>query len=212
MYKRLSDEQLKALLTAGIDEFAQRGYAGARLSAIAKRADISVGVIYKYYADKNSLFLACVRFCLQALTDALKDVAQKSDDLMESLKAVIHTLILHAKEHKEINRMYHEITGIGTEQFSGDLAEEVEGISALVYTDLIRKAQSNHMCREDIDPELFAFFFDSLFMMLQFSYACDYYRERLKLYCGADIFEDDSRVERELVKFLSAALGVKSCT
>ncbi len=209
MYKRLSDEQLESLLGAGIAEFAQRGYAGARLSAIAKCADISVGVIYKYYSDKNSLFLACVRYCLQALTDALKDVAQKSDDMMESLQSVVHTLILHAKEHKEINRMYHEITGIATEQFSGELAEEVEGISALVYTDLIRKAQENHMCREDADSALFAFFFDNLFMMLQFSYACDYYRERLKLYCGADIFEDDEKVERELVKFLGAALGCK---
>ncbi|MBQ7581792.1 MAG: TetR/AcrR family transcriptional regulator [Lachnospiraceae bacterium] len=207
MYKRLSDKQLESLLDAGIAEFAQRGYAGARLSAIAKRADISVGVIYKYYSDKNSLFLACVRYCLQALTDALKEVAQKSDDLMESLQSVIHTLIRHAKEHKEINRMYHEITGIGTERFSKELAEEVEGISALVYTDLIRKAQENHMCREDADPALFAFFFDNLFMMLQFSYACDYYRERLKLYCGADVFEDDEKVERELVKFLTSALG-----
>ena len=107
--------------------------------------------------------------------------------------------------------MYHEITGIATAQFSGDLAEEVEGLSALVYTDLLRKAQENHMCREDADPALFAFFFDSLFMMLQFSYACEYYRERLKLYCGVDIFDDDERVERELVKFLAAALGVKTC-
>ena len=208
MYKKLSDEKLDALIAAGIQEFAENGYVGARLGAIANRAGISVGVIYKYYADKDALFLECVRYSLQALTDALKEVAFKSDDVFESLSSVVRTLIEHAKAHQEINRMYHEITGVGTSKFSTMLAEEVEGISALVYTDLIRKAQENGTCRKDADPALFAFFFDSLFMMIQFSFTCDYYRERLKLYCGEDIFEDDEKVERELMKFLAGALGI----
>ncbi len=208
MYKRLSDEKLEALIEAGIQEFAENGYVGARLSAIAQRAGISVGVIYKYYADKDALFLACVRYSLQALTDALKEVAFKSDDVYESLASVVHTLIVHAKEHQEINRMYHEITGVGTAKFAPMLAEEVEGISSLVYTDLIRKAQEMGVCRKDADPAMFAFFFDSLFMMIQFSYTCDYYRERLKLYCGADIFDGDDKVAGELMKFLAGALGI----
>ncbi len=208
MYKKLSDDKLKALTEAGIKEFAEKGYDKANLSTIARHAGISVGVIYKYYEDKEALFLACVRYSLQALTDALKEVAFKSDDFEESLRSVIHTLINHAKEHKDINRMYHEITSGGARQFSKMLAEEVEGISALVYTDLIRKAQEENKCRKDVSPEIFAFFLDDLFMMLQFSYCCDYYRERLKLYCGDKIFEEDEKMETELAKFLSGALGI----
>ena len=44
--------------------------------------------------------------------------------------------------------------------------------------------------------------------MLQFSYSCEYYRERLKLYCGEEIFEDDEKMEKELIRFLNGALGV----
>ncbi|MBO4901404.1 MAG: TetR/AcrR family transcriptional regulator [Lachnospiraceae bacterium] len=209
MHKRLSDDKLNALIEAGIQEFATNGYGGARLSAIAARAGISVGVIYKYYADKETLFLACVRYSLQALTDALMDVAGKSDDVFESLRSVVRTLISHAKEHQEINRMYHEITGVGASHFSAMLSKEVEEISAMVYTDLIRKAQEMGMCRTDADPALFAFFFDSLFMMVQFSYSCEYYQRRLELYCGKDIFRDDEKMEEELMKFLSGALGLK---
>lgn len=208
MYKKLSDEQINKLIEAGIKEFAEKGYDKANLSTIARHAELSVGVIYKYYQDKEALFLACVRYSLQALTDALKEVAFKSDNFEESIKSVIHTLINHAKENKEINRMYHEITAGGARQFSKMLAEEVEGITALVYTDLIRKAQEEGKCRKDANPELCAFFLDDLFMMLQFSYCCDYYRERLRLYCGDDIFDDDEKMEQELVKFLSGALGI----
>lgn len=208
MYKKLTDEKLDALIQAGITEFADKGFDKANLSLIAKNAGISVGVIYKYYEDKEALFLACVRFCLDALTEALKDVAFKSENLEESIRSVIHTLIVHAKEHQDINRMYHEITAGGAKQFSKVLAEEVEGISALVYTDLIRKAQAENKCRKDADPAMFAFFFDNLFMMLQFSYSCDYYRERLKLYCGEEIFEETEVIEAQLGKFLSGALGI----
>lgn len=52
---------------------------------------------------------------------------------------------------------------------------------------------------------MFAFFFDTLLMTLQFSYTCDYYRERLKLFCGDDIFGDDERMVKELLKFIESA-------
>lgn len=208
MYKKLSDEQLSSLISAGISEFADKGYERANLSSIAKRAGMSVGVIYKYYDDKEALFLECVRNCLGALNDALKEVAFKSDNVYDSIQTVIHVLIDHAKNNQEINRMYHEITTQGSRGFSKMLADEIEGMSALVYTDLLRKAQAEGSLRKDADPQLFAFFFDNLFMMLQFSYCCDYYKERLKLYCGDDIFNNDDKVASELGKFLSGALGI----
>ena len=48
----------------------------------------------------------------------------------------------------------------------------------------------------------------SLLVALQFSYTCDYYRERFKVFCGEDILEDDDRVAEELVKFLESAFAV----
>ncbi|MBP5152479.1 MAG: TetR family transcriptional regulator [Lachnospiraceae bacterium] len=209
MYRKLSEDKLQNIIDAGIAEFADEGFNGANLTRIAKAAGVSVGVIYKYYADKQALFLACVRHSLSALRDALKEVAFKSDDLKASIRSVVHTLIHHSKSNEYVNRMYHEITAGAASDFTKALSDEVEGISALVYTDLLRKAKDEGMCRQDLDPAMFAFFFDNLFMMIQFSYSCEYYRERIKLYCGNDILSDDARIEDELVKFLTGALGVR---
>lgn len=208
MYKRLSDDQLSGLINAGIAEFSEKSYEKASLSSIAKKAGISVGVIYKYYEDKDAFFLSCVRECLKELNNVLQDVAIKSGDLKASIKSVIDALIRHAREHRDINRMYHEITSKGSSRFATSLAHEVEEMSANVYVDLIRKAQDAGMCRGDADPGLFAFFFDNLFMMIQFSFCCDYYKERLKLYCGEDIFDNDEKIATELGKFLFGALGI----
>jgi hypothetical protein len=56
-----------------------------------------------------------------------------------------------------------------------------------------------------MDPEMLAFFFDDLLMMVQFAGCCDYYRERFRLYCGGTPEEQEERLERELLKFLESA-------
>ena len=208
MYKKLTDEQIQIIIDSGIAEFAKEGFVGANLSRIAKGAGVSVGVIYKYYEDKKDLFLACVRYGLNALTDALKEVAFNSDNLEASIRAVVRTLITHSKTNQNINKMYNEITSGGAKDFAEMLAEEIEGISALVYTDLLRKAKEEGRCRKDINPAMAAFFIDNLFMMLQFSYSCDYYKERLKLYLGEGAADDDAAMEDGMVRFIKNALGI----
>ena len=209
MYQKLSEEKRNDLLEAGIIEFADRGYERASLGAIAKRAHMSVGVIYKYYDDKEAFFLACVRSCLEELSDVIGAVTAGTDSLENGIRTLIRTLITHAKNHKEINRMYHEITTREAGGLSAMLAGEVESMAATAYTELLKKAIDEGKCREDADPRLFAFFFDNLFMMVQFSYCCEYYRERLKLYCGEDIFEDEDLVADQLARFIFGALGLR---
>jgi AcrR family transcriptional regulator len=44
------------LLKAAFDEFAKRGFAGARVDEIAARAGANKALIYQYYGDKEALF------------------------------------------------------------------------------------------------------------------------------------------------------------
>ena len=59
----------------------------------------------------------------------------------------------------------------------------------------------------EMDPDAFAFFFDNLLMMLQFSYGCDYYDERRKLYLKEK--DEDAFVTSQMVWILENALGMK---
>lgn len=44
---------------------------GASVNTICAAGKISKGLLYHYYADKDTLYLACVEKCFQTLTDAL---------------------------------------------------------------------------------------------------------------------------------------------
>ena len=67
-----------AILTAAIDEIAERGFDGARLTDIARRADVTVGSIYTWYTDKAALFIA-------ALDYAIEDQRKKNQEMLAQL-------------------------------------------------------------------------------------------------------------------------------
>ena len=208
IYHKLSEEKQNALINAGIKEFADKGLTGASLSKIAKNAGISVGVIYKYYSDKNALFLACVHYGLETLSEVLSDVISHEDDIELCVKNIVNAVIQTSIDGSEINRMYNTISSMEANIFAKELAKEIEGVSAKVYVELVTKAQGNGKIDKAADPRLFAFFFDSILMMIQFSYSCDYYKERLKLYCGEDVFQNNEKMINELTRFLLNALKI----
>ncbi len=49
------------ILSAGFQEFAEKGFDGARLDQVAARAGIAKGTLYLYYENKEALFEAAVR-------------------------------------------------------------------------------------------------------------------------------------------------------
>ena len=75
MYRKLDEAALGTILEAGIAEFARCGFQPASVASVAKNAGVSVGVIYKYFGDKDAFFLACVRHSLELLDATLQEAA-----------------------------------------------------------------------------------------------------------------------------------------
>lgn len=209
MYKKLDEATIYNLLETGIHEFAEHGFDQANVNRIAKDAGLSVGVIYKYYDGKEGFFLACVRHSLKLLDEAMADAMSDEDDFMGNVRRVLFFLIENARKHPDYYLLYHEITAGGCKKFATTLAGEIETLSSNVYSNLIERARDAGNVRADMDCHAFAFFFDNLLMMLQFSYCCDYYKERMRIYCGGKIPADDHVVE-EMLKFTYGALKVKN--
>ncbi len=204
MLKKLSDEKLSELLEAGVEEFARHGPGGASIRAITDRAGISVGALYKYYGDKDGFFRACLDRSLEALDRVLAEVTAEEANLKEYARRIIRALLRFSREHGGYVRLYCTFAASGGEE-ARRLAGEIEGVTARLYTRTIADGQARGDLRRDMDPAMFAFFFDSLLMMVQFSGCCDYYRERFRLYGGGELEEE--RLERELLKFFESAFS-----
>lgn len=209
MYKKLDEDTLYTILETGIDEFADKGLDRANINVIAKKSCVSVGVIYKYYKDKDNFFLACVRHSLKLLEQVLRDTFSDDTDVMTCIRRIVYALLEHSRKHKNYNVMYNEITSGSCKRYAAVLAKEIETCTALVYEQLMETAKRSGEVEINIDSRMLAFFFDNLLMMLQFSYSCDYYRERMKIFCGDDVLDKDEKVAEEFIGFISAALGYR---
>lgn len=207
MLKPLTKEQTDSILSIAASEFADRGFAGTAIGTIAKKAGVSVGVIYKYYAGKEDLFNACVAKSLRSMDEVLDLTESSGGSLMDMIEQLIARTQSFAKEHPEYIRLYHQITVTGTPAGKERSAELIESGTARIYEEYIRKASESGEIRGDIDPAAFAFLIDDLLMMLHFSYACEYYRDRFRIYFGEDAAEKDEAVREQMLKFISSALG-----
>mgnify|MGYP000861794967 CR=1 FL=1 len=67
----------EAILRAAIDEFADRGFAGARTENIAKAAEVNKAMLHYYYHDKETLY--------NAVLESLYGSLDESEDLIERL-------------------------------------------------------------------------------------------------------------------------------
>ena len=202
--KKLSEEKLSELLEAGVEEFAIRGLHGASIREITDRAGISVGVLYKYYGDKDGFFRACLDRSLQVLQRTMEEVTAEAAGFKEYARRIIRALLRVSRENGWYVRMYCTIAASGGAE-ARQLAGEIEGITAGLYTRYISGGKDRGDLRRDMEPGMFAFFFDSLLMMVQFAGCCEYYRDRFRMYCGGDLEGQEEKLERELLKFLESA-------
>ena len=208
MYKKLQEADVNAILETGIEVFSRSGLDRTGISDVAKAAGVSVGVIYKYFGDKDSFFLACVRYALRELDAALERAAESGDDVRGAMRSLVEAVIDHSRRHPSHNALYNEITAGSCRQYAPQRAQEIESRSAAVYEKMIARVTSAGGAEHAPDARLFAFFFDSLLMTLQFSCSCSYYRERMKIFCGMDAAQDDAALTDGFLRFMCGALGI----
>jgi AcrR family transcriptional regulator len=92
--RRRKEARPGELVEAGLAEFAVRGFAATRLDDVARRAGVAKGTIYRYFENKEALFIAAVR---SRVTSVLADAGDAVDaypgptsDLLRGLIETLH--------------------------------------------------------------------------------------------------------------------------
>jgi AcrR family transcriptional regulator len=209
LFERISEEKRNRILQAAISEFANCGYEKANTNIIAKKAGISVGSLFQYFKNKEELFLATIKYGATVLKVTLEDILQGEEDIIVKVEKVLRAIQKHSRENADLIKLYNEIGTQSNYELVQKTVEDIELITAKLYSSLIEKLQKEGEARLDCDPKMFAFLLDNLFMMLQFSYSCEYYRERFKLYLSEDILNQDDYVVEHTLKFIKAAFSLK---
>ncbi len=205
-FERISEERKELILEVGIEEFSSKGYENANINVIAQKAGISIGLMYKYFATKEDLFMTCISRGMSILEDVLKEIMASNDKLLIKAEKLIRATCELSKSNSKYIKLYNEITAEKDGARAVELAREIEVNTSRVYITAIAQALASGDVRNDLNPRLFAFFLDNLLLNLQFSFTCEYYRERLKIYTGVDTDSlNEDEIVRQLLKFIESA-------
>ena len=129
---------------------------------------------------------------------------------MTKLEKLIRIAIDFSRKSTVLVKLYNEFTGENDPELAKTIARNMETLTAAAYKRAIIEGQVSGEIRTDIDPGMAAYLVDNILINVQFSYACDYYSERYKIYAGDDIFEKDEFVIENILRFIKAALKMTS--
>jgi AcrR family transcriptional regulator len=123
--KRRKDERPDEIVSAALEEFAAKGFAGTRLEDVAARAGVSKGLPYLYFKTKEELFKAVIKTVLKPGFDALiaevKQTSLSPEEFLRGpfvsfLKAFVRSrrakvarlLVAEGPKHPELTAYYME--------------------------------------------------------------------------------------------------------
>ena len=107
-YQPRSRERRARILAAAEQEFAEKGYEGARLADIAEAAGCSVGTVYVRFKDKSALFLAIAESFAEDAREGFKDVLQRTDQ-MEPNDAIRKFVLASAQNFRSHKGLFRAI-------------------------------------------------------------------------------------------------------
>lgn len=206
LFNRLPESKQERILSTAAAEFAALGYQTANINIIAKKCDVSVGSLYKYFGTKENLFLSVCSLAVVNLRSILEEIENVEGGFFEKIRMILITIQKHSRNHPDIIHLYNEVTTQGNRELAAKLSYDMESLSVEYYTRLIKEAKAAGEVAPDVDERMAVFCIDNLFMALQFSYATEYYQERMRVYVEPDIFDDDERVVERTLDFIRKAL------
>jgi AcrR family transcriptional regulator len=103
--QRIKDARRRQILDAALKVFAEKGLAATMMSDIAAASDISYGLIYHYFHDKEELFITLVERALQGALRLTEDVRARPGQPWERLYLLCAEMMEGARATPEYFRI-----------------------------------------------------------------------------------------------------------
>lgn len=147
MQPKLKNASALLILVAARDEFAKRGFDGARVERIARRARVNKQLVFYYYHSKRGLFQTVVSHAARELEQALGQVAVAEGRPLVRLRLALDGQFEFLTHNPDLVRLLMQAERSETRAFA-------PAIRRLVV--LLAEGQGLGEVRDDVDPHLAA--------------------------------------------------------
>ena len=205
-FERISPQKRRRVLDCAKRAFARRGYSGANVNVVAKEAGISVGSLYQYFQTKENLFLTLIEESHATLSAVVDDIFSRVPGFFQRVEALLRAAVEWSQKDPDLLNLYIACTTEELAPLAAKLSGRIESVAALRYSQMVVEAKKRGELDAGLPEAMTAFCLDNLFLIVQFSFGSEYYRERLGLFLGEKAAHDAETVVQGVMGFIRRAL------
>ncbi|MGW0246676.1 TetR family transcriptional regulator [Nocardia goodfellowii] len=150
--RRDSDRTKENILTVATKEFADNGFAGARMDLIAERTHTTKRMIYYYFGDKEGLYQAVLEQSYGAIRALERDLDTSGLGPVEAIRALAELTFDHHEQHPDFIRLV-----AGENLLRGEHIRRSEVLMRLgtpaadLLSEILSEGQDRGVFRSDVD-------------------------------------------------------------
>ena len=99
----MADDIKLKILDAASTEFAEKGYEGARVDAIAEVAGVNKATLYYHIGDKQKLYTAVITKCIAPVRGQIEKIDETGKSASDRLRSIIVTLATQISDNRAMN-------------------------------------------------------------------------------------------------------------
>ena len=135
------------IIDSALQEFSKKYYAEASLNSICSIGNISKGIIYHYFKDKDELYLTCVKECFDNLTTyLLENFVVDNTNVKLSLQEYFTTRNVFFNENSIYLRLFFNTVINPPEHLMDSIKEtraEFDKLNISILTELLQSVELN---------------------------------------------------------------------
>jgi AcrR family transcriptional regulator len=154
-FRRLDPQRQQAVLFAILDEAAARGPAALSIKEVARRAGVSVGSLYQYFNDRDTMLDFAVRLTVHYVNDLFDQYRPFLVEmpLQEALSAYLAGGIAWSREQAGLLGLFARAAYHGDPQLSEKLVRPIAAVLRQTVQEILEAAQARGELRPDLDLE-----------------------------------------------------------
>ena len=127
---RSADRSRRALFDAAAAEFAARGYAGANVDRIARRARVNKAMIYYHFRSKAALYREILREMFGAVAERVRTIAASDASPADKMRSYIDGIAIEGEARPHFPPMWLREIAEGGEHVDTETLRSVRDVLA----------------------------------------------------------------------------------
>jgi TetR/AcrR family transcriptional regulator len=180
-FRKLPDEKRLFILNTSAEIFARDGYHEAAIADICKNSGISNGALYKYFNNKDDLFLSIIDHGID-LVRGLFHQFETTTPVLDTLNKIFTVIKNMAREQGFIISIYLDLGTCALNRFAEQKSDILEKIGKDFLTELLSNAASRGEIHHSLNIRSAVYLIDNLIILYSYSTVSAHYHKRLLVF------------------------------